>query len=400
MARAAGRSRLLLAGLATLAIARPVACGGDPAPRGLERAIAEVLQAVWPDVVEPATADVVEAAHALDAACVAWAAAEASGGDADAARDAARAAWRALMARWQRVELLQVGPAASSPAVGGLGLRDRIYSWPTTNPCRVDQETVERGFDDPAFFDEELVNVFGLAALETLLFSADDTNSCPPQVAINADGSWSALGVDGVRQNRADYAAAVAARVATDANALVAAWDPAQGDFAGRLGAAGSAGSGFKSPEAGLNAVFDALFYLDLSVKGDKLGAPLGLEDCGATSCLSLVETPLAGGSNTWIAENLVGFRALYEGGSGPGLDDLLVELGHEDVAAAMATALDEADAAAAALQVPVDQAVSGDPTAALALHAALDRVTDLLETDVATALLLVVPDDAAGDVD
>ena len=35
----------------------------------------------------------------------------------------------------------QLGPAASALTTGGEGLRDEVYSWPTVNPCRVDQET-------------------------------------------------------------------------------------------------------------------------------------------------------------------------------------------------------------------------------------------------------------------
>lgn len=402
MEPAAGRSTALLVGLVALAVARPVACGGDEVGRSsLDRRIEEVLAAVWPEVVEPAARDAVTAAAALEAACRAWSEAEAVGVGGDEARAQAQTAWFDLMARWQRLEAMQVGPAAASlSAVGGLGLRDAIYSWPTTNACRVDQETVERGFDDPAFFAEELVNVYGLDALETLLFSVDGENACPPQVTMNADGSWAALGPAGVRQNRADYAAAVAGRLVADLDALVAAWDPEAGDFAGQLARAGADGSPFESREAGLNAVFDALFYLDSSTKDGKLGSPLGLVDCGATSCLHLVETPVAGGSHLWVVENLVGFRALYQGGEGAGLDDLLVEVGHADVADAMRVALDEADAAAAALQIPVDEAVAGDPAAAIAAHAAIDQVTDRLKSDVAAALLLVVPGEAAGDND
>src|SRR6476661_8727666 len=39
-----------------------------------------------------------------------------------------QATWRAFMAEWQKVEVLQLGPAAlASSSAGGLGLRESIY---------------------------------------------------------------------------------------------------------------------------------------------------------------------------------------------------------------------------------------------------------------------------------
>jgi predicted lipoprotein len=405
MARTAGdlRGWLALTALGAAAVLQPLACndGAEGEPPPAADVMLELLAGVGPEVVQPALSRASEAAEQLVAASVAWASAESAGGDTAAARASAQEAWRALMERWQEVEVLQIGPAASSlTAVGGQDLRDEVYSWPTTNPCRVDQETVYGGYAQPDFFEVSLVNSYGLDALETLLFSEPAVNACPGQVDINAEGTWDALGEDGVQQRRADYAVVLAGGVRDVVAGLSQAWDPAGGDFSGQVARAGEQGSPYASPEQALNAVFDALFYVELQTKDKKLGRPLGLLDCAGTDCADEVETPVAGGSNVWIAANLRSFRALFVGGEGTGMDELVRSLGEPELADAVLSALDQADAAAAALTVPVDVAATADPAPALALHAAVKGVTDLLKGDLATLLVLQVPSEAAGDND
>ena len=394
----APRSWGLLVALGLAALVRP-ACDaqeGTPDPT-VTVALGQVLSDLWPEVVAPALARSHADADALVAAVEAWAAAPTD----TAAHEAAREAWRVGMTGWQQVELLQLGPLGSSlGAKGGQDLRDEIYSWPTVSPCRVDQETVGDRWSEPDFLEVALVNVQGLDALETLLFSPAGENACSELVDINLDGSWAALGPDGVEARRAGYARVLARGVRDRIVRAEAAWDPSGEDFAGEIGRAGEEGSPYESPEQALNAIFDALFYLETRTKDDKLGAPLGLVACAAESCLDQVETRLAGGSQVWIAENLRGFRALFTGGNGAGVEDLLRSLGEGDLADRMLAALDTADGAAAALAVPVDEAAVTDPTAATELYAAIKAVTDLLKGDLATVLALRIPAEAAGDND
>jgi predicted lipoprotein len=395
MARAGGdlSGWLVVAGVAGVAAATVIACAPDAAPGEVDASLTAALADVWPQVLSPALDNAEAATAALADAAAAWDAAE---GD-PTALPAAQQAWLEAMGAWQHVELLQLGPTASSlSAVGGQDLRDEIYSWPTVNHCRVDQETVEADWDDPAFFDVNLVNVYGLDALEVLLFGPD-ANDCPSQLDINADGTWDALGPDGVARNRAAYAAAVAAQLHADLGALRDAWDPAGGDFAGQLADAGGDSSAYESPESGLNAVFDALFYLETALKERKLGWALGTGDCGEDDCAPYLESPLAGSSDAWVIANLAGARALFTGGEGAGLDDVLVALGQESLSADVLAAMDDADAAAAALGAPVQEA---DAAALTALEDAVDVVVDLLASDVATVLALQVPSEAAGDLD
>lgn len=395
------RSWSVLASLTGLALVQPVACqrptADAPGVQPGDAVIEALLADVWPAVVEPALGTASLEADALVDAVDAWSADPTN----DALRAEAQAQFAAALEAWQVVEVMQIGPAGSSlTAVGGLDLRDEVYSWPTVNACRVDQETVERGFDTADFFEVELVNVTGFDALDTLLFADDEANDCPPQVAINADGSFAVLGAEGVRVNRADYALVIAQRIADTIDLLEQEWSPDGGDFAADLADAGASTSSFATQDEALNAVFDALFYLETATKDGKLGEPLGLKDCGSTSCMHLVEVPLSGLSHYALQANLDGFHQLYTGGEGVGLDDLLIDLGHADLDAAVQEAWTAARAAVDAVELPLDQALATDPTAAVAAHAAISELTTLLKGDVATVLFLQIPDEAAGDND
>lgn len=400
MARTAGRAGwVLVGGLGALVVLQPGGCG-SPGPGGMppevQDAMTATLEDAWPEVLAPTLERARAAADVLVEATGDWAA---DPGAADA-RSQAQEAWIELMDVWQELEVMQIGPAASSlMAVGGEDLRDEVYSWPTVSRCRVDQQTVAGGWGDPAFFEVNLVNAYGLDALETLLFSPEGVNDCPNQVDINASGSWAALGVDGVQARRADYASALSLHVQEVLELLAERWEPSGGDFAGKLANAGVSGP-YETQERGINAIFDGLFYLETRTKDRKLGGPLGRWNCGAQSCLSEVESRLSGTSHLWIASNLRGFQALFTGGAGTGMEDLMRALGHEAVADQVLAELAEALAAAEALEIPIDEAVERGEPAAVTLYDELKDVTDLLKGDLATLLALQIPAEAAGDND
>src|SRR5262245_13532602 len=132
MARMADRSWALVAGLGAAAFFK-TACdgGGDGGDEAVEDALSALLADVGPEVVLPALVRVAVEAEALELATQAWRDAT---GDGEAERVAAQEAWASLMTAWQEVEVLQIGPAASSlSAVAGEDLRDEVYSWPTVN---------------------------------------------------------------------------------------------------------------------------------------------------------------------------------------------------------------------------------------------------------------------------
>jgi predicted lipoprotein len=198
---------------------------------------AALLRSVSEGVIEPALAEAAAQAQTLAAAV---------------SRDEARAAWRTTMEAWQRVELMQVGPAAVvGTSAGAQGLRDTIYAWPVVNDCLVDQETLRKGYEASDFFSKALPAATGLGAIEYLLFRPDTDNACASFVGIGAQ--WDALSEDDINTRRLAYARTLAARVATQTQTMKDAW-------------AAHAPTFLASGQTGVDEIFAALFYLDFKV--------------------------------------------------------------------------------------------------------------------------------------
>ncbi len=395
---------LVVAALACASTGCPPEQSG-PDPRDELRT--RVLTSVADEIILPTLRSFADASETLADACAAWAA-ESPPGEASAARTSAQAAFHGAMELWQEAELLQVGPAgAMGKVMGGQDLRDEIYSFPTTNPCGVDEELVENVFRDAGFFEREAVNRAGLAVLEYLLFVEGDANACAAARPINAEGTWTALGSDEIRQRRADYCAAASAHLVADAQRLRDAWEESDGDFRAQLVAPGGADAVYASPSEALDALYQAIFYLELVVKDRKLAVPAGLHVlCATESCPELVESPYAKRSKENIAANLRAFEKIFlgqadpDGSDGAGFDDLLADANAGELAEDMKADIDAAEAALAAFEGSLEDALVSDVERARALYATVKVVTDDLKTQLPSVLGLRVPQEGAGDND
>jgi hypothetical protein len=388
-------------GLLAIAV-RVLGCGVDPAPpdptEGFDTEA--MLTAYGHQIVFPTLNEFADALGVLDADIRAWEVALDTS-DGREAREASQTSWRWAMAVWQRLELMQVGALGSSiSTVGGEDLRDDIYSWPTVNACRVDQETLEGAYEAGDFFDVEFVNVRGLDALEHMLWSGEGETRCADGVEIIESGAWAATGVDGVQSARAGYARAIVDDVIAITDVLLDLWDPAGGDWGGVLASAGETDSVYEDRLQALDQVFAALFYVELLVKDRKLGQPLGLQGCDGDRCPDALESQFADLGLDHIRQNLDAARLVLTGGDGLGFDDLLAHTGRPDLATALLDALDESVAAVDAVEGTALEAIVDDPAALLAVHDALKAFTDILKGDFALTLLLDVPSDAANDND
>lgn len=395
---------LALLGVVTMATAAGVgACGDDGAAlqstpaTEIERAL---LENVGQNIILQLYADFDTQATTLVTATERFAQTQD-----DANRDAARAAWQDTMALWQQAEMLQLGPAGIMGEVaGGEDLRDEIYSWPVVNECRVDQEIVEAAFEDLDAFAQEPVNVRGLDAMEYLLFSEGDDNACAPNSSINRDGLWQALGSEEIARRRAAYAHALAQLIDARASQLHDAWDPASGDFLKELTGAGAESTTFSSGQEALNALSDALFYLEKETKDMKLAEPVGLADCDADLCPDALESPRSRRSKEHILANVLAFQRAYLGGEpgedGVGFDDLLRDRGADEVADAMNAEIDEAIAAIEAIDGPIEDAINDDKESVIAAHDAVREIVVLLKTQFVSVLDLEIPQRAEGDND
>ena len=287
--------------------------------------------------------------------------------------EALQADWRAMMAAWQAL-----APALTGAAVD---TREAVYSWPTVSPCRVDQEIVAAAYGEPGFFDAKVVNVYGLDALEYLLFHAGAESACPPQVDIRMDGSWDALSAEERARRRLAYAVAARARLARDIARVPL-----------------PAGADFDSGRAALDDVFRALFHVDLVVKDVKLAIPAGINpDCAADACPDEVESRWARHSKENIAANLRGAEAPTAA-----LTHALRAHGAPELATQLETLLAAAQAAVDAIDGPLADAVADEQrrSTVVAAHGAVKAFTDLLKSQVVSTLNLSVPDEGAADND
>jgi predicted lipoprotein len=377
-------------------------CPAKPKPEADLEVTREVLGQLVNGVVVPTLEAFVADAEALSAAASAIATSRASG-PADAQRDAARAAFRTAFIRWQRAEMLKVGPAGPQPAyTHGQALRDTIYAWPNVNPCRVDTVLAERGWEAQGFFETSLITATGLAVVEQLLFAASDANACPSTATVNTSGAWAALTADELALRRAQYAAAASAAVATQARKLRDAWT---GGVAQKFATAGAPDSGFPTAQAALNQVFAGMFEADQRLKDARLGTPAGMTlACPMSVCPELAEARPSGLSREAVRANVEALRALMRGGfdgaGGAGFDRLLALRGAQSLADDMDQALVQSLAAIAEVPAPIDVAVTTNLGSVQATQAAVKAFTDLLKLQFVTVLSLQVPVEGAGDND
>ena len=319
-------------------------------------------------------------------------------------RAAAETAWSSAMEIWQQAEVMQIGPAASVALPGGKNLRDEIYSWPLTGRCLVEQQLVSKSYE-ASTFSTALVNLRGLDAAEYLLFYKADDNACAANATINSGGTWAALGAAEITARKAAYAAVVADDIVVSATKLLDAWEPAKGNFVAQLETAGRGSATWSTDLSAVNAVSDALFYIEKQVKDMKLGRPLGLLECASATCPEALESRYAHRSKQHIRNNLVGFSKLFGGcdaaGEGKGLEDLLSASGASDLAQRVANALSGAVAAVDAIEEDdLEEALAKDYASVKALHEAIKVLTDLLKNELVIVLGVELPKTVDGDND
>lgn len=363
----------------------------------------QVLENLATGVFQPAHEDFAAKSKALEDAAAAWHAAPADASK----REAAQQAWTDAMLAWQTVEVYQVGPAGIMGSVaGGEDIRDQIYSWPLVNRCRVDQEIVAMDYTNEAEFESELINVRGLDAMEYLLFNETDENSCTsPQSSINASGDWAALDLDALNERRAHYTLTLAKSVKSHSDALVSHWSEGGSNFIAELTGAGDASETYESQQEALNAITDAMFYIEKETKDMKLAVPVGKTDCDTNTCPEEAESQFAKISAAQVLANLRAFQVAYLGNAPgeedkAGFDDLLIDVGAADVDMQMQSLIAEAITKAEALDASLVKSLEADPQKVNDLYDACKALGDLLKTQFISVLDLELPKRAEGDND
>jgi len=316
-----------------------------------------------------------------------------------------REQWKTTMQLWQELEVMQIGPAGSElKVIGGQDIRDSIYSWPTVNTCRVDQNTAAENWNSTTYYEDNLVNAYGLEAIEHMLFGTTETN-CPSQVNPIADGSWASLGEDGIISNRILFSRSLLEEIKSQVDLLQTTWSPEEGNFAEHLLAGED--SPYESQTVALNAIYNSLFYLETATKDRKLAQPLGYRDCTEERCPDDFEGLLSQTSISSVIGNLRGFKKLFMGGEGAGIDDLLAELGHGDLSEEIIRDTDETIEKFEELEsyiqeqnISITDLLTNEPERIENAYESLALVTTNLKYDLATVLQMEIPREAAGDND
>ena len=311
---------------------------------------------------------------------------------------AAQRAWKLAMGSWSRLELFQFGPLASrSTSAGkdsyqGQGLRDSIYGWPAVARCRVEEQIAAQTFASNGF-GGVLTSARGLYALEYGLFFSGDDTACAASSPTAT--SWASFELDELRTRKAAYAEAVALDIHERASALTETYAAGAAYEAAFVNA-----SGYPTEQESLNVLGWALAYIEREVKDYKLGVPAGYT---LTHPVGEPESPYAGVGTDNLRQNLLGFRALFQGcgpaGEGLGFDDWLSEAGHPELAADILAAWEQALAAVDAFPA-LASASTGEVQA---LHAKIKVLTDLMKAELfgdGSPLGLKLPAGLEGDTD
>jgi hypothetical protein len=185
--------------------------------------------------------------------------------------------------------------------------------------------------------------------------------------------------------------------VEAQAKALQTAWT---GGFADELSKAGDGSMVYANAQAGLNALSDAMFYLEKTTKDMKMGTPVGLINCATDLCLDDLESRYARVSKEHVIANVQAFEALFTAGGGYGFDDLLKEVGAEKLASDIAADLQKARTALDAIPGDLNSALQNNKPLVLEAYNALVDLNLLIKTQFLSVLDLEIPARAASDND
>ncbi|WP_164503474.1 imelysin family protein [Pleionea sediminis] len=312
--------------------------------------------------------------------------------------------WRQSMVKWQRIEVMQLGPLVENQNL----LRNKIYSWPVTSTCAVDQDIV---FFNQGNINGEDYNIAnrvatrrGLDALEYLLFNTNLNHSCSETTAPQG---WEGLSDNTKREQRCEFATEVANDIANNTQILLDAWSGENGYANSLLNAADQPGSDFNNVHEAVNRVSDAMFYIDSFTKDAKLAKPLGVfeNSCQQNICPENLESQHAQHSLENIHSNLLALKALFTGEvttheTTTGFDDYLIEEGASLTANNLRTAIDAAIADVEAYQATLKESLENNDVQVRDTHQKVKTITDQLKTDFINQLALELPATSAGDND
>jgi len=285
------------------------------------------------------------------------------------ALEAARSAWWAARAPWKRAEVFAFGPYSEEPQRFG----PKMDFW----PARPDSIANTLNGTEPLTAQAAAdlgAPAKGFAAIEYLLYQ--------PGVDVLTEFS---------NTRRCEYLLAISADLVTQAAALRAAWEPAQGNYLGELTGAGKTSVHYETLQLALGEIVNRMGYTIEYIRDTKLGKPLGTNSDG-TPQPDVAESQFSGRAIEDIRDNLRGIERLYFGDGSPGEAGLEGYLKQRDrsFAKEMRRELDASFGALDAIE-PLSEAIVSRRSE---VEAAIDRLRSLqrvIQVDIINALALSV---------
>ncbi len=261
----------------------------------------------------------------------------------------ARSDWISLMDAVQKTEMHVVGPALSNDEA----LQNRVHSYSagTLATCALDQAVIIANGDEDFQVANRAFNQRGMGAIEYLLFNANLEHSCSSQIDLTA--SWNDLPEATRKDQRCDLALKLAKDVSAASDLIVDQWTAGDEAYRSEFLAEANLGDNFQM-------LSDGLFYFETFTKSQKLMIPLGLNDkCSSQTCPSLIESPYSETSLRNIRTNSAEFLRIFNGDSGLGFDDLIINEEHSDIAARFQSQLADIDNKLAQISVSLKDQVA-----------------------------------------
>lgn len=293
-----------------------------------------------------------ESAERLTTSTLAWV----EGGE-DAKIDA-QIAWMNALEDWQVVDMFRLVPFDTYVNPEDTGV-EYIYSWPSTNKCRIDMITETQDYLTDDFFEDRLFNVHGLDAIEYLLYG-DTSTACPnpeemdlPALLVETYENWENLAPEDIAVRRAEYAHVLASKVHQASLELESVWTP----YINTVLSPENDPPAHDHTEP-LTVIVNSLFVLDIRINYTKLVLPLGFSDCSTEDSSESVESNVSRQGGRWLKTNLKTIRSIFMGGDEIGFDDMLTseneaEL-HENILNSFQRSIDIAESLDADLQIEI----------------------------------------------
>ena len=315
----------------------------------------------------------------------------------------AQSSWQQTMDLWQQIEVMKLGPLITNSSI----LSSNIYSWPASNSCSVDQDSLYFAAGNingtPYDISRRTPTRRGLDSLEYLLYNTSLEHSCSATTPILE--SWATMNSEQRRVTRCNFATEVSSDLVNNSQILLNQWLGDDG-FAANLKLAGNPGSTFATTHEGVNAISDALFYLDKMTKDQKLGTPLGIcSNCPSGIAPQSVESAYSNNSINNLINNIKGFQKILLGqgtdaNNSLGFDDFLVEQKDSATSEDMTNQAQEAITQFESFEQTLAKTLVSNPEKVESAHVKVKAITDKLKTDFITSLALELPETSAGDND